>query len=122
MSDIRKVRRANIAIELDKVRHFEYTMESFGLLEEKYGGVQEAFEAMSKNRIKDTVYFIWCGLIHEDEELTEREVSRMIPMNQLPVVMEAANKAMERDMPEDMIQTGEPASGKQKKAAPVKKA
>lgn len=106
MADVQKVRRPLIEVELDKIRHIEYTMDSMAELEEKFGSVDEAFEVMSNGSQRDKIFFIWAGLVHEDEELTPKQVGKLIGIKDLPYVMAKLTEAVKLDLP--VTEEGEP--------------
>ena len=54
-----------------KLRKIQFDMNAFAELEDKYGSVQAAFEALEKGRLKDIRNVLWAGLIHEEAELDE---------------------------------------------------
>lgn len=99
ITDIRQSER--VMIMLDKERELKYTLDSFGELEDKYGSVDVAFEALENQKVRDVAYFIWVGLTHEDEEITPKQVARLIPIGKMGVMMELITKAISTDMPDN---------------------
>lgn len=101
MANIADIRQSHkVLLMMDKERELKYTLDSFGLLEDKYGSVDAAFDALGEQKIRDTIYFIWAGLIHEDEALTVEQVGRLIPFSKMGILMEKITEAMEADMPQ----------------------
>lgn len=71
-----------IPITLDRERNLVIDLNTFADLEETYGDHNKALEALSSGSFKAIRKFLWLGLVHEDESLTEREAgSLVIPEN-----------------------------------------
>ena len=77
LHDIREVR---IPIELDKPRTLLFDLNAFAELEERFGSMDKAFDAMQKGSLKAARTLLWAGLLHEDVKLTERMVGSMVTM------------------------------------------
>ncbi len=105
MADIKKLRREPVVIDIgDGVeRKLKYTLNSFALLEEKYGTMDKAMEALESGSIIAIRYILWAGLIHEDENLTEHYVGSQIDLANLEAIAEKMNKAMMGDLPQDKV-------------------
>lgn len=105
MAGIQKVRRAPVKIDIGdgQERHLRYTLNSFALLEEKYGTIDKAMEALESGSIIAIRYILWAGLIHEDENLTERYVGNQIELSDLEALAEKMNEAMMGDLPQDKV-------------------
>ena len=103
MANIKKLRREPIVIDIgDGVeRTLRYTLNSFALIEEKYGTIDKAMEALSSGSIVTIRFVLWAGLIHEDENLTEHYVGSQIDLSDLEDLAEKMNKAMMGDLPQD---------------------
>lgn len=99
MANIASVRRKPIQIELDKVRNIKFTLDAFAELEDKYGTVEEAFDALQKGKFRDIIFFLAAGLVHEDESLTAKVVGKLIDYRDLPVIMQSVNEALSQDSP-----------------------
>jgi hypothetical protein len=100
MSNLRDIRTKLIPIQLDKERHLKFDLNSFAELEELYGNINTAFEAMQKGSIKAIRAMLWCGLIHEDKSLTLEQVGKMVHLGNMNEVMNAITQAIYEAMPE----------------------
>jgi len=98
--NVNKVKREPVEVELDKIRHLKYTLNSFAEMEDKYGSVDVALKAMEKGSIKAVRFMLWIGLIHEDPTLTELEVGAMIEPQDLEELAKKMNQTMGADLPE----------------------
>lgn len=103
MANIKKLRREPVVIDIgDGVeRTLRYTLNSFALIEEKYGTIDKAMEALKSGSIAAVRFALWAGLIHEDENLTEHYVGNQIDLSNLEDLAEKMNKAMMGDLPQD---------------------
>lgn len=98
MANIAKVKSNPIEVQLDKTRHLRYTLGSFAYLEETYGDIDTAFNAMEKGSMTAIIDIIYAGLIHEDDTLTKKQVSHMIDMDNMNDIVEQITKAMGNDV------------------------
>lgn len=105
MANIKKLRREPIVIDIgDGVeRTLRYTLNSFALIEEKYGTIDKAMEALNSGSIVAIRFVLWAGLIHEDENLSEYYVGSQIDLSDLEDLAEKMNKAMMGDLPQDEV-------------------
>lgn len=75
MSNIRDVRRIpslDTTIECGgKMRTIQFDLNAMGELENRYGSIQKAMEALQGGRIQDVKMILWAGLIHEEANLDE---------------------------------------------------
>lgn len=103
MSNLKDVKRQPVMLKLsDGVeRELKYTLNSFAMMEEKYGSVEAAMKAMEKGSIAAIRFMIYAGLIHADETLTEMKVGSMIDIQELNALTEKMNSVMTADMPEE---------------------
>lgn len=92
MANADTVRTTPIPIALDKERTLLYDFNAFIELEELYGDINKAFEGLEQLKMKPIRDMIWAGLIHEDENLTPKQVGKMLNMAN---VQEIATKIME---------------------------
>ena len=97
-ASVLKVKR--IPIELDKPRTLLYDMNAFIELEEMFGTVEDAMKAVASKKMKPMRAFLWAGLIHEDEGLTEKQVGAMLTMENMEGIINKLNAAMQSSMPE----------------------
>lgn len=99
MSNVSEVKRKSIELNLDKVRHLKYTLNSFAEMEEKYGSVDQALAMVSENKISAIRFMLWAGLMHEDENLTEKQVGNMIEVDSLQDICNKLVTALDGDSP-----------------------
>ena len=98
---LRDVKEIAVPLELDKPRTLMFDLNAFAELEGKYGNMEQAFFAMQSGSMKAARTLLWAGLLHEDEKLTERQVGRMVTLENLGVVMDTISEALLEAMPED---------------------
>lgn len=105
MANIKKLKREPIVIDIgDGVeRTLRYTLNSFALIEEKYGTIDKAMEALNSGSIVAIRFVLWAGLVHEDENLSEHYVGNQIDLSDLEDLAEKMNKAMMGDLPQDEV-------------------
>ena len=105
MANIKKLKREPIVIDIgDGVeRKLRYTLNSFALIEEKYGTIDKAMEILKSGSIAAVRFALWAGLIHEDENLSEHYVGSQIDLSDLEDLAEKMNKAMMGDLPQDEV-------------------
>jgi hypothetical protein len=99
MSNLNKVKKPEIVLDLDKPRKLKYTLNSFAEMEERYGTVDKALELVQSNNMRAIIFMLWAGLMWEDEELTEKQVGNLIEIDQLQDVAEKMSKAVGGDLP-----------------------
>lgn len=80
-------------------RVLRYDLNAMAELEDRYGSVDAAFEAMDNGSIKAIRFVLWAGLIHEDASLTEQQVGSLIDMPYLQDLMKYVGQAFGNDMP-----------------------
>lgn len=100
MGNVRDIRAKLIPIQLDKERHLKFDLNAFAELEELYGDINTAFEAMQRGSIKAIRAMLWAGLVHEDKNLTLEQVGSMIDMSNINEVVSAISKAISEAMPQ----------------------
>ena len=81
-------------------REIKFTLNAMAELEDRYGSVDKAFEALESNSIKAARCILWAGLLHTEEGLTEQQVGNLIDLDILNDVMVTMADAMGEDMPE----------------------
>lgn len=88
--------RGIVEIELDKKRNLRFSMNALCEIEDLIGKpMSQLNDEMS---IKDLRSFLWCGLKHEDKDLTMEEVGEMIELTDLGYVAGILRKALEKAM------------------------
>ena len=95
------IREVHIPIELDKPRTLLFDLNAFAELEERFGSMDKAFDAMQKGSLKAARTLLWAGLLHEDAKLTERAVGSMVTLGNLEALMESITQALMNAMPAD---------------------
>jgi hypothetical protein len=105
MANIKKLRREPVIVDIgdDVERTLRYTLNSFALIEEKYGTIDKAMEALNSGSVAAIRFVLWAGLIHEDENLSEHYVGSQIDLSDLEDLAEKMNKAMMGDLPQDEV-------------------
>lgn len=96
----RNVRLKKVKVTLDKDRVLLFDLNAFIELEEKFGTVDKALQALSDGSIKALRALLWAGLLHEDENLTEKTVGALIGLGDLQEVAQAINEAVMSALPE----------------------
>lgn len=100
MSNVKDVRIKPIKIMLDGEEHsLCYDLNAFAELEEKYGTVEKALQAMEKGNFRAVRTFIWAGMLREDENITERKVGSLITPGQLEDLAAKIGEALEQASP-----------------------
>ena len=82
-------------------RELRFTLNAMAELEDKYGTVEAAFEALEGNSIKALRYILWVGLASGDQELTEQQVGDLIDLQSMGKLMTALSDAFGNDMPDE---------------------
>lgn len=102
MSNIGEIRREPVMVTLSdgKEREFRYTLNSFALMEERYGSIEAAMEEMEGGKIAAVRFMLWTGLVDGDPELTEMKVGSLIDIRQMPEMTTLMNAMVEKDMPD----------------------
>lgn len=107
MSNLRDVKPKTKTITLSDgiEREIRFTLNAMAELEDRYGSVQAAFEALDNNSIKAARCVLWAGLLHSDEGLTEQQVGNLIDINCLNSLMETMAQAISEDNPSNDAQS-----------------
>jgi len=104
---LNSIKSKPVPIELDKTRHLHYDLNAFAELEEIYGSIDALFKQLEQFKMKAIRALLWAGLIHEDENLTEKDVGRLVSVQNLTEIVGVLT---------DSIQLALPAAGKEKNA------
>jgi hypothetical protein len=67
----------NYTLDLDKPRKLKYGFKAVRLIREKFQGKKDLTDFMDVN-LDEIVYFVWVGLIWEDENLTVEQVEKLL--------------------------------------------
>lgn len=102
MSNIKdaKVKGTPITLCDGVQRELKFTLNALAEMEDHYGSVDKAFEALDKGSIKAVRFVLWAGLIHSDESLTERQVGNLIDVQCMEDIMTQLNSAFDSAMPD----------------------
>jgi hypothetical protein len=103
MSKVKDVKSSPIKVTLtDGVeRELRFTLNAMAELEDKYGSVEKAFNALEENSIKALRFILFVGLMADDTDLTEQQVGNLIDMQSMETLMAALTEAFGNDMPAD---------------------
>lgn len=103
MSNLNDVRTKGTPIMLNDgvERELKFTLNALAELEDRYGTVEKAFEALEANSIKAIRLTLWAGLLHTDEGLTEQQVGNLIDVTSLDRLVVSVTQAFGNDMPEN---------------------
>jgi hypothetical protein len=88
-------------VVLDKTRFLAYDLNAFCHLESKFGHLTKALEQMQSGSFTAIRAFLWAGLVHEEESLTEQEVGSWITPHNLETVAERIVEAIQASLPEE---------------------
>ena len=107
---LKDIREITVPIELDRPRGLKFDLNAFAELEDKFGSMDAAFQAMQKGSLKAARTLLWAGLLHEDETLTERKIGGMVTLANMSGIMESITSALTAAMPEsgEAANTGDP--------------
>ncbi|MFD9628678.1 hypothetical protein [Peribacillus muralis] len=81
-----------ISINLDKKRNIRFTLNALGEIEDAFGVPLSKISEIELG-VKAVRTMLWAGLIHEDEDLTEREVGNMVDFDNLEEVQAKVSEA-----------------------------
>lgn len=102
MSNLRDAKPKVITITLNDgvERELRFTLNAMAELEDRYGTIQAAFDALDNNSIKAIRCVLWAGLLHADEALSEQQVGALLDMRNLGPVVASLADALSADQPE----------------------
>lgn len=89
-----------VPVTLDKERTLCYDLNAFIALEGIYGSEKKAIDALVSGSLKAARAFLWAGLLHEDETLTEKEVGAMLTVQNASEFSEKLLLAVSGTLPE----------------------
>lgn len=99
MSNLIDIRPKFVDVVLDKERRLLFDLNAFASLEEEYGSLDTVFDALGKGKVKALRDVIWAGLLHDDENLTPKDVGKLLGLANLEGMVELVNKALTQSMP-----------------------
>lgn len=100
MSKLSDVRPKAVKVMLDRERSLLYNLNAFALIEEEYGGIQDALDALVQGSVKAMRCILWAGLVHEDETLIQKQVGAMIDLAGMTELVGQINEAISQALPQ----------------------
>ena len=99
MSNLNDVRPkvTHITLSDGVEREIKFTLNAMAEMEDRYGSVEAAFEALDNGSIKASRFVLWTGLMHEG--LTEEQVGELIDIQTIKDIMDKVAVALNNDMP-----------------------
>lgn len=82
-------------------RELKFTLNAMADMEDRYGSVEKAFEALEANSMKAARFVLWCGLNHCDNPLSEKQVGDLIDIRCMKEIVEKLGEAVAANMPEE---------------------
>jgi hypothetical protein len=98
------LKQEGIKVILDKERTLLFDLNTLVDLEEEYGDIEAAMKELTSKKagkMKTIRKFLWLGLKHEEEELTEKQAGALIPFNKLDEMSEKLLEALDISMPDN---------------------
>ena len=102
MSNVADVKPKKRTVDLgDGVeREVVLSLNAMAELEDKYGSIANAFEKIKKGSIATIRFLLWCVLVPDgDTDLTEREIGKLIKLDNIQEIMTSVMDALEDQMP-----------------------
>ena len=102
MSNVADVKPKKRTVDLgDGVeREVVLSLNAMAELEDKYGSIANAFEKIKKGSIATIRFLLWCVLVPDgDTDLTEREIGRLIKLDNIQEIMTSVMDTLEDQMP-----------------------
>lgn len=115
---LKDIREVVVPLMLDRERTLKFDLNAFAELEEKFGNMDNAFLQMQSGSMKAARAMLWAGLLHEDPNLTEREVGGLVTLSNIDAVMTRITEAISEAVPGAEAEPDRPAG---KSANPTKK-
>lgn len=81
-----------VEVELDKTRTLRYTMNALAEIEDQLGVPLSEMENISMT-MKNIRVILFCGLMHEDKELTQEDVGEMVDLQNMEEVQKKVAEA-----------------------------
>ena len=103
MSNVSTVKNTKRTVDLgDGVeREVILSLNAMADLEEKYGSIEAAFAKVQEGSVAAIRYLLWCILVPDgDEDLTEKEVGKLIRIDNLSDIMSNLMDVLEEQMPD----------------------
>ena len=106
MSNVSAVKNTKRTVDLgDGVeREVILSLNAMADLEEKYGSIEAAFAKVQEGSVAAIRYLLWCILVPDgDEDLTEKEVGKLIRIDNLSEIMGNLMDVFEEQMPDSSV-------------------
>ena len=100
LTDIKKQKSLTIKLADGNEYELRFTLNAMAELEERYGDVDKAFNAMDKGSFKAIRCVLWAGLQDKHPELTEQMVGSLIDMASMHEMMGQLNAGLSQDLPD----------------------
>ena len=103
MSNVSAVKNTKRTVDLgDGVeREVILSLNAMADLEEKYGSIEAAFAKVQEGSVAAIRYLLWCIIVPDgDEDLTEKEVGKLIRIDNLSEIMGNLMDVLEEQMPD----------------------
>ena len=103
MSNVSAVKNKKRTVDVgDGVeREVSRSLNAMADLEEKYGSIEAAFAKVQEGSVAAIRYLLWCILVPDgDEDLTEKEVGKLIRIDNLSEIMGNLMDVLEEQMPD----------------------
>ena len=117
MSNVGEVRQQGVKVTLNGVeRTVKYDLNSFAVLEEIYGSVDNAMKVLETGSIKAVRTILWAGLIHEElgddgtPKISQIQVGSWIGLGDLETISKAVKAAMDTSTPKNKVPNSKPIS------------
>lgn len=94
------VKETGVKIQLDKERTMLFDLNALCELEEQYGTLDEALDGLKKMSFKAIRKLLHACLVHEDESLTEKEVGKLVNMDNMQDIASKITEAFNQSSPE----------------------
>lgn len=108
MGKVRNVKPTNTKIKIGgKERELRFDLNALAELEDAYGSIESAMNKAQEGSIKALRCIIWAGLLHEDENLKERQVGAWLDMQTLHGLTGTLEGAITSSLPEEAVSPNE---------------
>lgn len=92
--------KTGASIKLDKQRTLRFRARAWETFEKETGRSILSGQALDSLGLPEIITLCWCGLLHEDPDLTRDEVGDMLGMRELMTLPTVILAAIKEDLPE----------------------
>lgn len=110
--------KTGTTIKLDRVRTFRFRARAWETFEQHTGRKILEGNALENMGLSEIVTLAWCGLLHEDPELTRDQVGDMLGIRELQTLPAVMLAAIESELPEAKNGQGGKKGARKKPASP----